>query len=125
MAVSAPTLLFTDQTASLTKLIADKDKLPGNEIHLSIEVARHVLIAIANAENIFKDRPHLVRAKKEEFQQMIDCILKTDYCRLNLTTLIQYSIDSGTEDGWMPKLQNVNPQYIVPKTGFLVEFLGD
>jgi hypothetical protein len=122
------TTIFKELSTLVTTFIAEKDAAAGNAPNSVVSIATHLLIAIENAANIFKDftadRPPVLAARVEEFKQMIACLKKTDYCRLNLPTMIRHSIDIGTSDGWLPKLYAVNPQHIVPKSETIVQFFG-
>ncbi|HEX2579103.1 MAG TPA: hypothetical protein VHK67_01705 [Rhabdochlamydiaceae bacterium] len=123
----SPTI-FKELSSTVTAFIAEIDAKENNGPNSIVTTATQLLIAIENAANIFKectpDRQAALAARAEEFKQMIACLKKTDYCRLNLPTLIRHSIDIGTSDGSIPKLYAVNPQYIVPKAETTVQFFG-
>jgi len=120
--------IFKELSSSVTAFIAETDAKECNGPNSIVTTATQLLIAIENAANIFKDCPADRQAalaeRVEEFKQMIVCLKKVDYCRLNLPTLIRHSIDIGTSDGWLPKLYAVNPQYVVPKVETTVQFFG-
>jgi hypothetical protein len=127
VATIQPTI-FKELSAFVTTFIAEKDAAAGNVPNTVVSTATHLLIAIENAANIFKDftaaqQPVLV-VRVGEFKKMIACLKKADFCRLNLPTMIRHSIDIGTFDGWIPKLYATNPQHIVPKSETIVQFFG-
>lgn len=125
--------VFHDQYALVKKYIADKEAVTGNAPSASIESAVFFLVAITNAENIFRDcvpqdQQVQWKAKKiEQFNRMIACLQKADYCRLNLVTEIRQSIDSGTKHGWFPKVYGISPQHVfqvAPTTLFTFKVYG-
>ncbi len=120
--------IFKELSALVTTFIAEKDKAATNAPNPVVITATNLLIAIENAANIFRDcaadRQPILAARVKDFHQMIACLSKADYCRLNLPTMIRHSIDIGTFDGWIPKLYAINPQHIVPKSETIVQFFG-
>ncbi len=122
--------VFHEQYELVKRYIADKEAVAGNAPSASIEAAVFLLVAMTNAENIYRDcvpedQQVQWKAKKiEQFNRMIACLQKTDYCRLNLSTKIRKSIDSGTKHGWFPKVYSVNPQHVVPMEVFTLKVYG-
>lgn len=115
------TTQYTDLTDLLAKIIAERDEKPEKGPSNTIQDAVHLIIAIENAKNVSKECPV---AKVDAFKRMISSLQRADYSRLNLPHLIRHSIDSGTSDGTIPKLYAVNPQHVVPKSQFTVQFFG-
>lgn len=118
---------FAELRTTVLQIIDETDAKSKNKASSTIETARQLLIAFENAKNIYRDHaPTTPTAKEkvEEFNQMIACLKKVDYCRLNLDAQIQHSINSGTVKGWIPKLSTVYPSHIVPSTSFCVQFFG-
>jgi len=115
-------------TILVTDFITDKQAASPNAASSTIATAKQLLIAIENAKNIYEycvaDRQSFLEAKEKEFREMLACLQKVDFCRLNLPACIRHSIDTGTSDGWFPKLYDVNPQYVVPRLGVAFEDLG-
>ncbi len=113
-------------TTVVTQFIAQKETT--NSPSSTIATARLLHIAFENAKNIYDqcvaDPQTFLEAKEKEFKEMLACLQKLDFCRLNLPGRIRHSIDSGTSDGWVPKLYDVCPQYVLPKTGFIVRIFG-
>ena len=122
--------VFHEQYELVKRYIADKEVVAGNAPSASIESAVFLLVAITNAENIYRDcvpvdQQSQWKAKKvEQFNRMIACLQKTDYCRLNLLTEIRDSIDSGTKHGWFPKFTGINSQHVVPTKVFTLRIYG-
>jgi hypothetical protein len=120
--------IFKELSALVTAFIAEKDSSADKARHGDIITANHLLIAIENAANIFKEclpqQSSSLAQKVSDFRKMIACLRKADYCRFNLPGLIRHSIDTGTSNGWIPKLYGVNPQFIVPGATTTVQFFG-
>jgi hypothetical protein len=122
---------FDNVMRAVLDVIKEEDDKGQNALNPVIETARRLQIAIQNAINMYRNHPPerpTIDEKVQEFGNMIPCLRKTDYRRLNLEPLIRHSIDSGTEKGWIPKLYEVNPQYVVPSSSFVfdltVQFFG-
>ncbi len=113
---------FAELTDFLTKFIAERDERQDKGPSNTIGDAIHLLIAIENAKNICPAEKQA--AKVAEFRHLIGSLQRADFSRLNLPHLIRHSIDTGTSDGWIPKLYAVNPQHVVPKSEFTVKFFG-
>lgn len=128
MQVAGAPAVFTELSDFVKAFIAEKDAKEGNLPSSAVQAANQLLIAISNAENIFRDctleQKPILDAKKGEFREMLACLPKADYGKLNLPDLIRFSIDSGTKDGWIPKVYAVNPQHIVPKKEFILRIFG-
>lgn len=120
--------IFKELSDFVLTFIAEKDAAAGNVPNTVVSTANHLLIAIENAANIFRDftaaQQPVLAVRVGEFKKMIACLKKADYCRLNLPTMIRHSIDIGTFDGWIPKLYATNPQHMVPKMKAVVQFFG-
>lgn len=119
---------FSGQTAAVKAYIGEIDASGNNAPRMEIVFAVQLLFAIANAENIFShclsSQGPLLEEKTKDFDQMIECLRKTGCCSFDLFIRIRHSVDSGTSDGTIPKLYAANPQHIVPKKEFTVQFFA-
>ncbi|MGD0664986.1 MAG: hypothetical protein ABSA17_04575 [Rhabdochlamydiaceae bacterium] len=122
---------FDNVLRAVLDVIKEEDNNGQNAPNPVIETARRLEIAIQNAINMYRHHPPerpTIDEKVQEFYKMTACLRDPGYRRLNLEPLIRHSIDSGTEKGWIPKLYDVNPQYVVPSSTFVfdltVQFFG-
>jgi len=78
---------FDKLSNAVLTLIKELDNDNRGRFCPELEVARRIFIAIENARNIYTQHAPESPTKEEkvkEFNRMIACLKKTDYCRHNL-----------------------------------------
>ncbi len=110
-------LLFLDLVTNLARVI-EEDESPV------VVLATQIMLVIQNIRNVAKHVEMDIGAKREELEQMIASLHKTDYCRTNLPARIHHAIDSTTTDGALPKLYAVTPYHLALIQNFTIRFFG-
>ena len=110
-------LLFLDLATNLARVIEEEESPV-------VVLATQIMLVIQNIRNVAKNLEMDIGAKKEELEQMIASLHKTDYFRINLPARIHHAIDSTTTDGALPKLYAVAPYHLAPIQNFMIRFFG-